>query len=524
MLEQVGMFGRGIEEAGRSFQDAYTIIHQRETQAETSDAFASIAEQRAAMMERIQDETAKGTLNVDDIKKDYQSWVDKQFDTYQTTGGRNAFTRASSRAGGALLQSATRGYAAIQGQRAVDNLTTLSNTNSSMVMNDPSQFPDLYSSQVEAIQAQVENGALSQPQAERLRQQMSLELAKGAVRGHMQADYNNIKTAVVDSGGKIDPNTDRLNTARAMLDNGAFDEFLNSDQKKALQNEIRGNQAAAQTAGLQAIKVRQDAIAAQGEVFKVDAYDKLQKNALTPDSVSAAAHAGLISSDEQLKMFHLISQAGRDELHSDPQLKNSIKDRILSPDNSPNHISDPMDVAYLVKDGMLSMKDFQELQQTAAMVPQNRVNAFAEAKLMEKARAAIGTGPDAEYRLAQFSSEVHQAKLSASQTQTPIKDLFDPNSKSYLGAQLQKYVQTPQQVLHDEAERARGLTVAPQNVQTAPGVSPTPGTGTSRTPKIDDIQVMNIDQLKALNPKSLPPAEKAAAAARWRALKQAGGK
>jgi len=119
------MFGRGIEEFGRDVGDAYSVIHQRETQAETSDAYASIAEARFAFADKIQQGTNDGTLNVDKVKKEYQDWIEKQYDTYNTSGGKNAFNRAAARTGGSLVQSAAHGYAAIQGKKASDNLTTL---------------------------------------------------------------------------------------------------------------------------------------------------------------------------------------------------------------------------------------------------------------------------------------------------------------------------------------------------------------------------------------------------------------
>lgn len=518
MLEQIGMFGRGIEEFGNSVTEAGSILHQRQTQAETSDAYASVAEQRANMAARIQQETADGTLDIGKVQTDYQDWAEKQYDTYDTTSGKDAFARASSRAGGSLLQTASRGYAIIQGNKAKDNLTTLMNSNSSMVMNDPSQFPDLHSAQVEAVQSQVDSGAISQPDAERMKQLMNLELAKGAIRGYMQSDYASIKGAVVSTGGKVDPNEDQLNTARKMLDHGAFDEFLDTDQKAALQKEIRSNQTAAQTAGVQAIQQRRDAVSAQGEQFKMQSFEQLQTNGLNPDDVTKAARAGLITSDEQLKMYHLIDQAGKEESVSNPVVKNGIMARVLSPDNDPQHISDPLQVAYLVKDGMLSKKDFQEIQTAVQMVPSNRVNSFNEGKLLEKAKNTIGTNdPQGEYKLAQFTSEVQQAKQKALNEKQPIGPLMDPSSPTYLGNQISKYVATPQDILRKQADQARGITVAPANIATAPGVNPTPP---SAQTSHENINSMDLAGLSTLNPKSLSPSEKAVAAARWRELKQ----
>lgn len=533
MTEEASMFGRGMESAGRDIEDAGTIVHQRQTQEETSNAYADVAEQRANMMMRVQEETANGTLDVDQIKQDYQDWSDKQLDSLTTAGGKDAFNRAAARAGGSILQTAARGQAVMAGAKAKDNLTTLMNSNSSMAMNDPSQFADLRDGQTEAIQAQVDSGAISQPVAERMRQGMDLELAKGAVRGYMQSDYNKIKSAVMASGGKIDPNEDSLNSARTMLDSGGFDQFLDSDNKKALQNEIRSNQQAAQAAGGQALNQRQIAVAAQGEQFKVQSFEKLQTNSLDPASVTNAARSGIISSDEQLKMYHLINESGKGEMATNPAVKNNIMNRVLSPDNDPQHISDPMQVAYMVKDGMLSTQDFHQISQAIQMVPSNRVNSFNEGQLLQKAQAAIGTSdPNAQYKLMQFTNEVQQAKQTAMKSQQPIGPLLDPNSNQYLGNQIQKYVATPQDILKAQADKVRGTAVAPTNIQTQPGVIPTPSQpgflGGFSTPapgasiaatKPEDIANMDLASLQKLPPSSLNPAQKAAAATRWRQLK-----
>lgn len=525
------MFGRGIEEAGRSITDAGSILHQRQTQAETSDAYASVAEQRANMMMRVQQETAEGTLDTAKVKQDYQDWVEKQYDTYNTTGGKDAFTRASARAGGSLLQSAARGQAIVAGNRAKDNLTSLSNVNSNLVEKDPSQFADLHESQTEAIQAQVDAGALTQPQAEQIKKAMSVELAKGAVRGYMQSDYENIKAAVVASGDKVDPNTPRLNTALSALDHGVFDEFLDSDHKEALRRELRGNQTAAQSAGKQALAQRQTAIDAQGEAFKVNSYEKLLNNSLSPEDVTKAARAGTITADEQLKMYHLINESGKEQSATNPSVKNDLMHRVLLPDNDPRKISDPMQVAYMVGNG-ISHRDFQDINQAIKMVPGNRVNSYNEAQLQKVAAQRIGKDdPDSQYKLMLFNNEVQQAKQNALKAGEPIGPLFDANSPKWLGSKIQNYVSSQQDILRAQAARMTGTTFSPTTVATQPGVIPAPAPPPVGAPKgakapvsVNDVAGMNMQALKNLNQKGLSLEVKAAARARYNSLYKAGGK
>jgi len=201
---------------------------------------------------------------------------------------------------------------------------------------------------------------------------------------------------------------------------------------------------------------------------------------------------------------------------------------------------------------MLSPRDFKELDDAIRMVPSNRVNSFNEAKMLDRARTLIGVNdPNAEYKLAQFTSEVQMAKKRAMDKQEPIGPLLDPDSKDYLGKQVQKYISSPQDILHQQAEQARGKVVAPSNedialsarklgmtekmklIQQYPmpeeqasesargNITPT---AKPKIPKMEDIATMSMAELSKISPESLPKAERAAAAARWKLLKKLGNK
>lgn len=523
LLEQVGMYGRGMETFGRELGDALTVVRQRDTAAETSDAYASVAEQRAGMMQRIQDETNAGTLDdkgLAKIKDDYQQWAEKQSDTYNTPGAKDAFVRSSARAGGSILVNAAHGSALVAGNKAKENLNTVMNQNSNMVMQDPSQFDNLRDSQKEMIQSQIDSKALTPEDARKVETAMDLELAKAATRGHMQSDYANIKAAVMANGGKdgVDIDKPDFNHSKIWLDQEGVSGILDSTSKHQLEQEIKSNTVAAMVAGKQELSVKQAAIDAQGEKFKVNSYEKLLNNSLSPDDVTKAARAGIITPEEQLKMYHLVTEAGKAQSTTNPALKNQIMNRVLLPDNDPNHISDPMQVANMVQSGMLTHKDFQDISKAIQMVPANRVNSFNESQLMKVAKQRIGTGdPDSEYKLMLFQNEVQQAKQNASANKKPIGELFDPHSANFMGNQVQKYVSSPQDILRAQAEKARGAFVSPAPVDAQIGVTPSSNVPPAQKP--EDIAGLDLAGLKKLNPASLNPAQKAAAKARWNALK-----
>jgi len=551
LLDHVGAYGRGLESFGQTVQDAHHIITQRDTQAETSDAYANVAEKRAQMMMQIQESTNDGTL--DDkgfaaIQKDYQDWTEKQYDSFNTNGGRNAFLRASGRAGGSILQSAARGRAAVAGAQAVASVKKLTVSNSNIVQNDPTQFADVRDAQEEYLQAQIETGVISPAAAQQMRVAMDTDLSKAAVRGWMQADYGNIKASVVSSGGKVDPNELRLNSARHMLDSGGFDQFLDTDEKARLQGEIRANQAAAQAAGMAALRSREIAVGAQGEAFKASAYEDIRLGKYDPASAFKAFQAGLIDSDAQLKLNHLADAAQAKESTSNAAAFNNYMTKILSPENEEGHISDPLSqlAFYVKKDPFefgpnnlyISKSDYDKLVESHNMVPANRVNAFNEGLLLQKAKTMIGNGPDADYRLMQFTTEVNQAKQNAMANKLPLAPFFDPNSKEYLGNGLQKYVPTPAAILKQQADQIRGQVVPPQSVSVQPGVIPTPSRpwpnaamgdaigdqpdspDTAAPSRMEEIKKMSKTALEKLDPASLSSEEREAAAQRWRELKK----
>ena len=308
------------------------------------------------------------------------------------------------------------------------------------------------------------------------------------------------------------------------LDGGHFDDLLDSDHKKALDQEIRANQSAAQTAGIMALAQKKEASDAQGEAFKAKSYEQMRNGTFDAGTTFKAFQSGLITSDEQLKLNHLAEAQTAEQSPSNPQAFNSLMARVLSPDNSPGHISDPMQVAYMVKKNAedlgpgspnIGIDDFHKITDAINMVPSNRVNSYNEGQLLQQAKNKIGdSDPAAHYKLMQFTNEVQMAKQEAQRTQQPIGPLLDPHSPQYLGNQISKYVASPQQVMSAMADQARGAVAAPANVQTKPGVTPTPA------PSVNDIPNMNLNALGKLDPKTLSTPEKAAAAARWRELKR----
>jgi hypothetical protein len=489
MLEQASMFGRGIESFGRDLTDATKVVIQRQTQEEAADASATVSEQRMLYANRINEATRDGSINDENgpnslskITSDYQDWTNKQFDSYSTAGGKDAFTRASARTGGMLLQHGAAQSAIAAGVKAGQDLNTQLNNDSNLVRQYPNMYADLHDGQTEAIQAQVTAGTLTPAVASQTQKAHDLEMAKATVRGYMDQDYNAIKAAVVSNGDKIDPNAPEFSTAKTMLD-GHFNQDMSSDDKQKMYQELLANNRNAQFAGQQVLAQKQMAFDAQKESFKLQAYQKLQTNSLTPEEVQ---NSGLFDADEQQRFNHLIQASGKEAIMGDPAMKNELSERILLPPNDPRHISDPMQMAFMVKDHMISMRDFSDLSQMVQSNPANKANNVAELQDLQSARDKFGSSPDGQYRLMQYQQYVQSAKQGALNSGQPVSSLFDPSAKEYVGNKLNQFLPTPSQVLKQQADAIRTGQFAPANIDTRPGaVSPIMG---SLPPKMETIE------------------------------------
>lgn len=463
MLEQVAMYGRGIEDAGRSLEDAGTVLRQRQTMSETSDAAASVAEQRQAYMERIQQSTDNGTLDdkgLDKIKQDYQDWTEKQYDKYDTAGGKDAFVRASARTGGAILQHAAIGSAVVAGNKAKNDASVMVNSFSNVLMNDPSQFTDLHSQSVEYVKSQVDSGAVKPEIATQIQSAFNKELVKGAVRGYMANDYASIKNAVQSSGDKVDPDDPRFNVAKKALSAGAFDEFIDADTRHGLEQEIKSNQNSAQSAGKLAINKQVELQTARRDAFVGMAHEKILSGEYSPEDGNKAAMSGTISPEDKRALDKLaIAQADK-SIGANPAAYADLKMRILSPEGTPGHISDLMQLSKAVATNKsqtnyagskyINKEQYNDLSLTFQGA--NAQNNLAASKLFDTAKGKIGNAPDAAFRLASFMNDAEQAKAAAVKENKPVSNLYNPDSNDSLYKNINKYVITPQEILQGKAK------------------------------------------------------------------------
>lgn len=543
LLEQVGMYGRGISDFGRGVTDAVSVINQRQTQQETSEAFAWAADTRAEYADRINQATRDGSINdpnspnhIDKIKQDYQDAVEKQYDSYSTAGGKNAFTRASARTGGVILTHAASGAAVAAGEKAKNDFNDIVTKDSNTVMDDPSQFENLREGHRDLIQSQVANGAFSQQQADQIQKGSDLEMSKAMYRGLMKQDGTAITQAVVNNKGKVDFNAPQFNTAKGMLDSNYSNQFMNSDQKEEMYREIKANQTTAQTAGLLQINVREEAQRAAGKAFDIKFYDDAEKNRADINSVDAQVRAGNITPEHGYSLKNLALAQSKKELSSSPAAANDIYLRTLTPANDPNHIADQSQVMDRVTADKNAIGPYSPYVGAADF---NKINSYMmnsgsdkdkanELQLLSAAKENIYAGAPANdqaaaHRFNNFIDDVQDAKQDAKANGKPISEAFNADSPYYAGKKLGNYVLSPQQFVKQAADQARGaIPAAPADPQIKPGFVPTPvtsfsvnqykkdvfgndyiGMNAEKVAEPNWIGGMSLQQLKSIDPSNL---------------------
>lgn len=201
--------------AAVEFGSELNQLEQRNAQAEISDLNANFAEAREEWQTRIQEDTRNGSLDVDKVKTDYAEFVNKMNTGIETEAGRKFFERQASRIGGQVLRTAGRAQIELAGKRAEENWKSALDRSSNSLQKDPTQFDDIYGSAIEAIDAQVEVGAIPAGLADRFKRETGKELAKNTVRGLINKNPSAAKKA---------------------LDKGVYDSYLDPDAKQQMYN------------------------------------------------------------------------------------------------------------------------------------------------------------------------------------------------------------------------------------------------------------------------------------------------
>lgn len=468
---QVQSSGRGLPMAGnpgaaggeaRALQgligaavDTEDKIYQRNAQNEVSELNAQFADARAEWTQRVSDDVQKGTIDTQKIDQDYADSVNKMNENISTHEGRQFFDRQSSRLRGFVLSSAARGQAQVAGQRAENDWRIALNGNGNALQTDPTGFKDTYDASLEAIDAQVQTGAMPAKIADKFKIETGTELAKSAIRG-----YANMNPDVAEK---------RLNS-------GEFDQYLTPDTKAQMQNYITAQKSADEIDQRRRLAADEKAKKLRSEAWQQETLPKLANGSLVTKDILSSP----MSADEKIHWMKLADEATKKNTESDPRVKNELTRRVLLPPDDPNHIDSITGLAPFVGKGV-DIKDVTEINSFMQKLPEGqnlrdnrkRLLEFADAKLVKNDPMTGVKDPDGEMNLSAYSVALQEKEAQMRKDGKPVADLYNPQSKDYFGNEVNKYQLTPQQVYQKMADRlnksASGPSQAPPSGLVEPG-------------------------------------------------------
>lgn len=450
-LENAGAMGKAMAGLGGVIEDIADVSYRRQAQSELSDLNAGFAEARAEWASRIDQEFADGTLDAEKINQDFQDYMFKMNEGVQTREGRNFFERQQARLGGFVLRNATKSQAVLAGAKAAASWRESINNDGNALMSDPSSFDNIYASQIEALDAQVEIGTIAAKDAEKLKLQTGAELSKAAIRGW--ADFG-------DEGPDI---------AEGELSSGTYDQYLTADQKTQMQGYIRQQRNANEIEKGRERAAEKRAQELASEAWQQENIEKLSKASLSTKSILKSP----MSADDKIRWMRLADESVKSKTQNDPRVYNELSRRILLPEGDPKKINSIADLSPYVNRG-ISIQDAVQLSGYVDKTPDGQslksnrkaLMDFADAKLVKKDPMTGVSDPDGERSMATFQVALQAAENQLRKEGKPISSLYDPSSKDYFGNQVGKYLKTPQEIFAAMAGRAAPST-PPESV--APG-------------------------------------------------------
>lgn len=448
-VELSGSVGRSIERLGGTLEEGGSELYKRQAAQETADVYSAFADQRALYSAKVQQGVQDGSLDVDKLKQDFDDQTSKIGDGISTAQGRNYFERQQSRLRGHILQMATVGQAQVAANDARSKWQSAVGTNSSVLMEHPDQFEDVYHQGLESIDNLVQSGGLPDKMRGKAAEQMGVEFAKGAIRGWMDVDP-----------GK----------ARAMVESGGFDQFLNTDQKKGMLNEIKTSERADTAEDARADMAQKRAQKATEEKWGQDNFAALQNGSLSPKSVIQAVQQGKISPEKGEHYISAIKNEASGEAKTDIRLYNNLADRITNPESQDPIVSRD-ELLPLAGKGKLAVDgphSLATLDKLFNRTPEGQAMMQGQKQLFDSAKKTIRFKNDltntydtlGENKLAQFYHDFAQAKANLPAGHKP-SELVDSSNPLYFGNRLDSY-STPMQerIQHqfmDRTDKALGL-------------------------------------------------------------------
>lgn len=230
--------GQSVQQAAADAVSIQRMIEDQKARSEVTDAAVELARFNSSAAHELKNAENTGAFDNDSYTEEYMARINTNLDLvgsrFETTAGRQAWTRGAAEMSGHYLIAAGNAQSRAAGIKAVSQYRDFVDATRNTVMNDPFQFSRLEQGAANVINDP--NGVFAHipaDQRDELARTTKTELAKSAVQGVI----------------RLDPRI-----ALNQLTGDQWDPYLDADAKHALQNEARVG-----IAGLDAEARRQEA-------------------------------------------------------------------------------------------------------------------------------------------------------------------------------------------------------------------------------------------------------------------------
>lgn len=476
--------GRALTQLGQATQTAGNQLYKRAEQKEVSELNKKLSKVQAdnaiALQDLIRNTEPGDEKAFEEFERQAEERVNKASEGLETISGRNYFEETSSKLTQNLRVSTARTKAELDGEKAVlDYTESVSNLTAGLI-SDPSSLETSITLHEQGIDNLVAQGLLPAAQAGKLKQSGRKDLIKSSIRG-----WN-----------KLNPEH-----AKAKLASGEFDKYIGGDTKVQLFGEIDQSIRAREIEAERQKKrereiLAQEQTATQNEFLRAMEEGKLTANDILNSNLDAF---GSGSKEQFLRMMK--TEASSTRLKTNPGTFINLFDRINLPDGDPEKITSEAQLNDYLGNG-LSITDLQKLREevNGAKTEKGRIeieqrkNLFNVAKSkLSKANPMLGiVDPEGEEKVMLFQQFVYDEMERHKKEGKPLRDLFNPLSKDYLGNAIDSYKSSPQEIMK---KLSQGMT-GPQPKEGEVKVSN--GKQTFIIPK-EDLEQAQADGFEVVN-------------------------
>ena len=439
-MNEAGSMGRAIRQFGNQIEEGMDYQYKRVAQEEVSNAQVDSADMRADSTIKLNEQIRQGTVDVEGLKTEFQEYVDKQSEKYQTDHGRNTFLREAAATRGSLVRSAAVASATLAGEKAKANKLAALDRDSSTIYDNPEMFPGAYESHMQAIDDDVQAGVLPAAMAGRAKHEEGLELAKSAVKGWAQNDPDK---------------------AQKLLDSGYFNSFFNGDTKAQLQGYIHTQKSAQEVDSRRQETAEKKAKEKNAEAWKIKNMDRLENNQLSAKEVIRAAQKGVLSYDDAKEQIMMIDRNAREKSKPNSALELQLSSEIFRGDLDSSQMMAKIDS--FAAEGKINIATRSRLLKGLDSTPQGQaaklgragLSKFIQKQLIGRDEMSNVSDPSGAQNAAMAYQLAFEEEQRYRDEKKPVADLYDPQNKDNLYDKVLRFKRSSKDVMKARIETMR---------------------------------------------------------------------